>query len=158
MSTIFSRWLFMKSRTTSRIAALLLIVLCATVSLLAQSTIENFLARSDGRAITIEWRSAQETGISLYEVERSPVNQADFKRIGAIPARGAQQAYRFIDENALVASTSGGNGSVQGGSVYIYRLKIIDVNDKATYSNTISVSHTISSVRRTWGMIKEMFR
>lgn len=86
------------------------------------------------------------------------MNQTDFKRLGSVQARGAQQAYRFIDENALVASTNGGNSTVQGGSVYVYRLKIIDVNDKATFSNTISVSHTISSVRRTWGMIKEMFR
>lgn len=148
----------MKSRISYHIVALSVLVFCAAMSLSAQSTIESFLARSDGRAITIEWRSAQETGISLYEVERSPVNQTDFKRIGSVSARGAQQAYRFIDENALVASTNGGNGSVQGGSVYVYRLKIIEVNDKATYSNTISVSHTISSVRRTWGMIKEMFR
>jgi hypothetical protein len=157
-SNFSRRLLFMKPCIPSRIIALLLIVLCAVASLSAQSTIESFLARSDGRAITIEWRSAQEAGISLYEIERSPVNQTDFKRIGSVPARGAQQAYRFIDENALVASTNGGSGSVQSGSVYVYRLKIIDVNDKATYSNTISVSHTISSVRRTWGMIKEMFR
>jgi hypothetical protein len=149
----------MKIRILSSIFALLLISVCATVSLVAQATIESLLARSDGRAITIEWRSTQETNINLYEIERSPANQIDFKRIGAVSARGAQQSYRFIDENALVASTVGSGGaSVQGGSVYIYRLKIIDVNDKATYSNTISVSHTISSVRRTWGMIKEMFR
>ena len=109
----------------------------------ANGGVENFLARSDGRAITLEWRSSQEANIALYEVERSPVNQNDFKR--------------FVDENAIAAAPNGGS-SVQSGSVYVYRLKIIDLNDKATYSNTISVSHTISSVRRTWGMIKEMFR
>lgn len=119
--------------------------------------VENFLARSDGRAITLEWRSGQEINITLYEIERSPANQNDFKRIGSVPARGSQQSYRFVDENALAAAPSGGS-SVQSGSVYVYRLKIIDTNGKATYSNTISVSHTISSVRRTWGMIKEMFR
>ncbi len=153
----------MKIRTNNSLHALLpsvltLAMLVFAPVLFAQATIEGFVARSDGRAITIEWRSGQETNINLYEVERSPVNQNDFKRIGAVQARGSQQTYRFIDENALVASTSGGNATVQGGAVYVYRLKIIDVNDKTSFSNTISVSHTISSVRRTWGMIKEMFR
>mgnify|MGYP002784530441 CR=1 FL=1 len=138
------------------ILAVVLLVVAPVV--FAQATIEGFVARSDGRAITIEWRSSQEQSVNLYEVERSPANQNDFKRIGAVQARGSQQSYRFIDENALVASTSGGNATTQGGAVYVYRLKIIDVNDKVSYSNTISVSHTISSVRRTWGMIKEMFR
>jgi hypothetical protein len=123
----------------------------------AQAVIENIIARSDGRAITVEWRSSKETDIATYEIERSPVNQNDFKRIGSVPARNTPQSYRFIDETALASHSSGG-ASVQGGTVYVYRLKIIDVSERAVYSNTISVTHTISSVRRTWGMIKEMFR
>lgn len=130
------------------------------MSALAQAVMESFVARSDGRSVTLEWRTSKETDIAVYEIERSPVNQNDFKKIGSLPARNAPQSYRFVDESAL-ASVSGGSGNgatAHGGAVYIYRLKIIDVADKASYSNTISVTHTISSVRRTWGMIKEMFR
>ncbi len=125
----------------------------------AQAVMESFVARSDGRSVTLEWRTSKETDIAMYEIERSPVNQNDFKKIGSLPARNTPQSYRFIDESAL-AAVNGGNGSssAHGGTIYVYRLKIIDMADKISYSNTISVSHTISSVRRTWGMIKEMFR
>lgn len=141
----------------------LLGVVCATVvvcvaTVYSQAVIEGFVARSDGRAITLEWRTAQEQNISVYEIERSPAHQTDFKRVGSVQARGGQQVYRFIDENALVANVPGNHAATQSGVVYSYRLKIIDTGDKATYSSVISVAHTVSSVRRTWGMIKEMFR
>ncbi len=148
----------MKTAQSYRFVTFVLIIFSAAVALFAQATIEGMRARSDGRAITIEWRSTQESSVNVYEIERSPANQTDFKRIGSVQARGSQQSYRFIDENALIASTSGGGANLQGASIYVYRLKIIDVNDKAIYSEPIAVSHTISSVRRTWGMIKEMFR
>jgi hypothetical protein len=139
--------------------ALLTAIVCVFASLpaFAQTVIENLIARSDGRAITVEWRTSKETDVAMYEIERSPVNQLDFKKIGSVPARNTPQSYRFVDETALATYTAGG-ASVQSGAVYVYRLKIIDTSDKITYSNTISVTHTISSVRRTWGMIKEMFR
>jgi hypothetical protein len=131
--------------------------LCLPILASAQVVIESFVARSDGRAVTLEWRTSKETDMAMYEVERSPVNQNDFKKIGAVPARNTPQSYRFVDETAL-ANSNGGASNVHGGGVYVYRIKIIDAADKITYSNTISVTHTISSVRRTWGMIKEMFR
>ena len=143
-----------------RISLTVVVGLSAWLPASSQAVIETIVARSDGRAITVEWRTSKETDVAMYEIERSPVNQADFKKIGSVPARNIPQSYRFIDETALAAYSSGSSGgaSVQGGAVYVYRLKIIDTGDKATYSNTISVTHTISSVRRTWGMIKEMFR
>jgi hypothetical protein len=124
----------------------------------AQAVIESFVARSDGRVVTVEWRTSRENDLAVYEIERSPVNQNDFKKIGTLQARNTPQSYRFIDETALASAPSQGGASVQSGGVYVYRLKIIETSDKASYSNTISVTHTVSSVRRTWGMIKEMFR
>ncbi len=145
------------TRIILNIALTVLVALLTLPSAFAQAVIENLLARSDGRAITVEWRTSKETDIAIYEVERSPVNQTDFKKIGSVAARNTPQSYRFVDETALASYTSGG-ASVQSGAVYVYRLKIIDTSDRITYSSTISVTHTISSVRRTWGMIKEMFR
>lgn len=145
------------THTISKIVLIVPMCLVALLPAFAQAVIESIVARSDGRAITVEWRTSKETDVAMYEIERSPVNQADFKKIGSVPARNTPQSYRFIDETALAAYSSGG-ASVQSGAVYVYRLKIIDTSEKATYSNTISVTHTISSVRRTWGMIKEMFR
>jgi len=42
--------------------------------------------------------------------------------------------------------------------IFIYRLKIVDTNGQASYSNEVSVSHNVSGVKRTWGSIKAMFR
>jgi hypothetical protein len=38
-----------------------------------------------------------------------------------------------------------------------YRLRINLADGEVSYSNTISVTKPASGVRRTWGMIKEMF-
>jgi hypothetical protein len=134
-----------------------LLIAIAVSPAAAQTAMEGFVAKSDGRSITVEWRVTNEKGVAFYDVERSPVNQNDFKKIGTVTARGGSQSYRFVDDNAIASNPNAGS-TVQAGTVYVYRLKIVDANDAITYSTSISVTHTISSVRRTWGMIKEMFR
>jgi hypothetical protein len=42
--------------------------------------------------------------------------------------------------------------------MYSYRIKVIAFDNSVSYSNIVSVSHSVSGIRRTWGMIKEMFR
>jgi hypothetical protein len=43
--------------------------------------------------------------------------------------------------------------------IFYYRLKIVDRDNTFTYySEIVTVSPTISSVRQTWGSIKAMFR
>jgi hypothetical protein len=39
-----------------------------------------------------------------------------------------------------------------------YRLRIVRDDQSAGYSNTVTVTHSVSGIKRTWGMIKEMFR
>jgi hypothetical protein len=41
---------------------------------------------------------------------------------------------------------------------YSYRLKAVYTNGSSHYSDEVRVNHTINSIRRTWGMIKEMFK
>jgi hypothetical protein len=140
---------------------LVVILLFCTCALFAASdaTIENFTARSDSRNITLEWRASREVDILRYEVERSTGVQGDYKKVGTIMATGGQTTYRFVDENAYLRSGSGDpTATIQAAALYGYRLKIIGNDDKVTYTNPITVTHTVSSVRRTWGMIKEMFR
>jgi hypothetical protein len=69
--------------------------------------------------------------------------------IGSVTAIGSNSYYYFRD-----------NTSVQNNSVpvYYYRLKIVDNNGNYVYSQTITVTHVISSVRDTWGSIKAIFR
>jgi len=78
-----------------------------------------------------------------------------FRSIANIEPKGAQTTYRFIDENALM---KGGNNEQILGKMYSYRIKVIAFDNSVSYSNIVSVSHSVSGIRRTWGMIKEMFR
>jgi hypothetical protein len=50
-----------------------------------------------------------------------------------------------------------GSNDVQNNQLQ-YRLKLVRPDKSFTYSNSVSVTHSVSSIKRTWGMIKEMFR
>jgi hypothetical protein len=51
-----------------------------------------------------------------------------------------------------------GNDDLMSQKTYSYRLKIIFSDNTYIYSDIALVKHKPSSIRRTWGMIKEMFR
>jgi hypothetical protein len=110
-------------------------------------------------AIVLEWQSGNEDGVKSYSVERSDINSSNFQEITTMPATGSNSSYRYRDG----AVSSAGNGGTSGGSkvpladLYKYRLKI-NYEKEISYSQTISVTRPSSGVKRTWGMIKEMFR
>ncbi|MBN8574483.1 MAG: hypothetical protein J0M05_11270 [Candidatus Kapabacteria bacterium] len=132
---------------------LILSVVCATVAVAAEASLDYFTAKSDGRSITVQWRSAVENNIRSYEVERSNDGKT-FRYLKAINATGSNSEYRFSDEEVFMK----GDGESSLSSSYSYRLRIIGKDNSVTYSNQTNVSHAVSGVRRTWGMIKEMFR
>ncbi|MFN5310466.1 MAG: hypothetical protein ACK5C0_13515 [Candidatus Kapaibacterium sp.] len=132
---------------------LILSVVCATVAVAAEASLDYFTAKSDGRSITVQWRSAVENNIRSYEVERSNDGKT-FRYLKAINATGSNSEYRFSDEEVFMKGDSESSLS----SSYSYRLRIIGKDNSVTYSNQTNVSHAVSGVRRTWGMIKEMFR
>ncbi len=132
---------------------LILSVVCVTVAVAAEASLDYFTAKSDGRSITVQWRSAVENNIRSYEVERSNDGKT-FRYLKAINATGSNSEYRFSDEEVFMK----GDGESGLSSSYSYRLRIIGKDNTVTYSNQTNVSHAVSGVRRTWGMIKEMFR
>lgn len=106
--------------------------------------------RSDGDNITLEWKTRSESNVSMFKVERRALGQTDFVSVSDIPAKGDNSFYSYVDRAAYKASET----------VYVYRLRIVDTNPGAppSYSYEVRVSHTVSSVKRTWGSIKAMFR
>ena len=68
--------------------------------------------------------------------------------IATIKPKGSNSDYKFTDENAYKSTES----------FYVYRLKIVDSNLQESFSHIVSVSHYPSSVKRTWGSIKALFR
>ena len=135
----------------------LTIMIVSSLAIYATSTvITSFRALSNGSNITIEWTTSNETNIKSFEIQRSS-NSSPFKKIKTIEANGKPSEYKFIDEEAFM---KGGDEDTkpQADKIYTYRLKIIMNNGSEDYSDPISVVNQTNSIRRTWGMIKEMFR
>ena len=103
--------------------------------------------RSDGNNIVITWQSISETNLKQYVVQRKSAN-GDYIDIAWINPR-ADMNYEFTDKEVFKTS----------GSWYKYRLKIVD-NDgsSSTLEQVGMISPNISSVKRTWGSIKALFR
>lgn len=129
--------------------------ICASLATVVAADIafDYLTARSNGKDIRVEWKTTREDDVTKFEVERSLAGQNDFRSVGTLVARGSGTSYSFVDENAMV----NGKSSTVSATLYSYRIRSVGQSTSAL-SQTINVSHTVSSVRRTWGMIKEMFR
>jgi hypothetical protein len=131
-----------------------ILLLFTAISLFAGDTILDFLrADSDGKVITVKWKSNIETDVSTYIVERSGTNQV-YEEIDREQAKGFASNYQYIDESAFKI---GDNQQVTT-NTYFYRITILKKDNSKVISNYTSVTHNPSSMRRTWGMLKEMFR
>jgi hypothetical protein len=128
--------------------SLLLITLLAG-TLFAGAFLDFFQGRSDGNNISLEWKTRTEQNLSSFEVQRKAGQDGVYITIANVEPKGSNSYYSYVDRSAYKGSAS----------VYFYRLKITDgTSSPASYSNEITVSHSVSSVKRTWGSIKAMFR
>jgi hypothetical protein len=121
--------------------------------------IDSFTAQPGTDGITLSWQSEIETGISRYTVQRAPIaNTTDFQDVGTVQPTGNYSYYKFLDSHVSSAPLGGQSGNAQTlSSAYKYRLEIDLTSGDVSYSQTVSVTTPSSGVRRTWGMIKEMF-
>ena len=103
--------------------------------------------RSDGNNIIIAWQAISETNLKQYIIQRKSGN-GDYIDVVWINPR-ADMNYKFTDSEVFKTT----------GSWYKYRLKIVDNDGSATYLEQLGmISPNISSVKRTWGSIKALFR
>lgn len=137
-----------------QLTILVSILVAGTLSIFAMSTvISSFTAQSVSNTIKIEWRTSSEDDIDRFELERSSSTQP-FRVVAILQARGGASQYSFMDDEAI--NKTDAETATKG--QFTYRIKIVASDDSFTYSNTTTVTHSVSTVRRTWGMIKEMFR
>lgn len=123
------------------------LLLFITSVALAGAMISLLQARSDGEDIIIEWQTTQETNLKEFVVQRRTPS-SEYTDLQVIVPKGDNSFYTFRDESAYKTSEA----------LYIYRLKIVDNDNSITYSAEISIAHQVSSVKRTWGSIKALFR
>ncbi len=115
--------------------------------LFAGTYLEYFRGKSESERVVLEWKTREEVSLKEFAIERKSA-VGDFITIGTISPKGSNSFYSFTDETAFKSSSS----------VYYYRIKILDTDGSYAYSNEITIIHSVSSVKRTWGSIKAMFR
>ena len=133
-----------------RTAITFLLLLVLTTSFVVAEIISNgsLQATSDGANVLLHWVTQDETNVQQFEIERRTGIDGGYTTIAVITAKGAS-SYDFVDYSALRKSVT----------IYQYRIKIVFSNGApSAYAGPVTVSHTVSGVRRTWGSIKAMFR
>lgn len=123
------------------------IILFIATAVFAGTFLEYFHGRSEGDDIRLEWKTKEETNLQNFKIERK-TPQSPFVEITTVQPKGSNSYYSYLDQSTYKISDM----------IFIYRLKIVDTNGQASYSNEVSVSHNVSGVKRTWGSIKAMFR
>ena len=96
----------------------------------------SFNAEVDESGILLIWETATETNNSGFEIEKSTDNE-EFENVGHIKGNGTtteKQEYRFRDAD------------VTGKGKCYYRLKQIDYDGTATYTEVIEVDYSIIPV------------
>lgn len=88
-------------------------------------TITGFTAEKSNESVLLKWYATQETNFKQYDIERS-TDGSSFYRTGTVQGRNLV-AYSFTDNNLPLVNT-----------VY-YRLKMIDIDGKFSYSNIVPV-------------------
>jgi hypothetical protein len=124
-------------------------VIALTFSIIyAGAIIQSFEIESDNGNIILTWQSSTEQNVKQYEILRGP-DKDRLTLIATVPAKGDNSLYTYIDENAYKTSDS----------FYAYGLVIRD-NDgsKSEIMHTRILHENVSSVKRTWGSIKALFR
>jgi hypothetical protein len=124
---------------------MLLVVTAAMAGVIREGTLQ---ARSDGSNVTIQWGTTDESNIREFAVERRSGTVGEFTSIAVIVKKGTNSFYEYIDRSAFKST----------GTIYQYRVKSVAIAGTSEYSSVLTISHNVSSVKRTWGSLKAMFR
>lgn len=110
--------------------------------------LRSFTVKSSGGNVVLNWETNSETNLNYFVVLRKTVN-GGYVEIGNVYPKNDRN-YEYIDQTAFKTS----------GQLYVYKLKIVDNDGTISYSGEVNVVHNngISSVKRTWGSIKALFR
>jgi trimeric autotransporter adhesin len=86
-------------------------------------------AATDNNAVTVNWKTTDETNVDFYEIERS-TNGNTFSRAGAANTKGnGSFNYSYTDDVSAVTV-----------SFIYYRIKVINKNGVVTYSQTVKIT------------------
>ena len=128
---------------------ILFILLLSLSTLISGTLIHTFVATSNGETINLSWETSIEENIKEFEILRGR-DKDNLAPIARVAAKGNNSNYTYVDENAYKTS----------GTFYSYGLVLVDNSGSRSQvvMNTQVVHDNVSSVKRTWGSIKALFR
>jgi hypothetical protein len=126
---------------------IILLFLASTFALADVIQPGNLQARSDNSSVTLTWKTEDETNVVNFEVERRVGTSGEFGYIASVGPKGPSW-YEFVDHSSYKGT----------GTLYQYRIKVVFSDNSFEYAGPVTVTHSVSGVRRTWGSIKAMFR
>ncbi|MBN8571119.1 MAG: hypothetical protein J0M18_15945 [Ignavibacteria bacterium] len=128
----------------------LLAVFTFSAIVFAAVSLQYFTAKNNSEGILVEWKTVDESGTVKFDIERSVNTPDNFLSLNTKNATGNNSYYSYQDNSVEARNSSA--------TIYYYRLKCQDASGGYTYTNHITVSHTVSGIRSTWGSIKAIFR
>ena len=131
---------------------LILIFVSFIISILfAGAVIVDFKGEASNNKVILKWSTISEANCKEFQIERS-LDQRNFHKIGTIEAAGnssQRKDYEYEDKSVFRTTAN----------TFHYRIKIVDKDGtESHFSETVSVTPSISGVRHTWGSIKALFR
>lgn len=90
-----------------------------------------FAAQRNAVGVELTWKALTEKSLIQYNVEKS-TDGRNFKSLGAVAAVASQSKFNFVDKEALLNTT-------------FYRLAMVSVDGKITYSNAVVVRNSAVS-------------
>ena len=88
-------------------------------------TVTDFAAQKNAASVLLKWYATYETSFKQFEIERS-TDASSFNKIGQVAGRNLAN-YSFTDND------------LPKRSIVYYRLKMLDIDGKFTYSKTVAV-------------------
>ena len=132
-----------------RVVSLVMLAFCICAFAKADVIKDNsFQVSSNSVNVTLRWMTDDESNVARFEIQRRAGVDGQFVTIGTVDPKGPS-LYEFVDNNAFQKIAT----------LYQYRIAVVFKDGSPNvYTSAISVTHTVSGVRRTWGSIKAMFR
>ncbi|MEZ4824706.1 MAG: hypothetical protein R3C61_00215 [Bacteroidia bacterium] len=125
---------------------ILLNILVLTFWVQGQNVLLNYFnLSSDGADILLEWELPDEANVVEYRLFRRVNEDTNQDHVVTIPSDGSGK-YQYLDDGIFKTTSR----------VIHYDLQI--VTSAKSFTFTSSVSHNPTSIQRTWGSIKSMFK
>ena len=112
----------------------------------SQTQVTTFKLTPNGADILLEWEMKNEEGVSEFQVYRKINNEPTLTFVANLMVNGSLK-YKFLDDDIFK----------QSGRIIQYELHVIKDGEILKFAS-LPLAHTPTSIQRTWGSIKSLFR